>query len=882
MSGTSWLLGDGYSWRSAAGAPGAVVANDVAGMTLATLPDGAFGLASADGSLGRLVMPRGVVLDGDRLLVLSADGSRVFEYDALDQALKPIAEMGAVGIAAGDEERLAEPRRFRAASGIAFYRGILYVADPQAQRVQVFELATRVLLRIHEGLLGPVDIAAGRDGVYVADAVRGCVFRARPELDWLETVVDVSSADPALPDPRARAQHWYRIAIDAEERIYLGSRQDGGVVLDMFAAPGGQPATQPIERFTDSAQLRDRFGSPSIVTDDRGVLVVPPQLLDPCGILKPLPAGTPRWSVGARLYAMDLATNALLVYLPDGRIRHRFAPRDASGLATGPTSTDAWRIGDVIAWCGGALILDARHQIVYSHPAGASGLTRSFAAAAGASSDWRRLATDEAGDLLLWDGASASVARYDARGTALGTVSLDKVRHRFAPASTRERRPQRPAPELAREGSRPRLVPARVTWPKPLYASHGVWTSEWLDSEIYDCAWDAITLTIAQLPPGTSIALRARTCNSDPDDPVAMLLAGSGAPSVWQAWPTLNAAPQPDPSAPAGMQPDYLVQSPPGRFLQLEVTLGGDGAGTPLLMSARLDFPRDSLLDNLPAIYSAPPEQRTFLDRFLALVQTTWSAGERQLTEFRRYLDPRSVPPEAMDYLASWLGIALEQSWTADQKRILLRALPDLRRTWGTIAGLRAWVRVYLAALADRPVADLEASGVPGIVESFVDRRHVLLAPEAGPVQAAGTLWSSSVERRFQIGVYDQLGSAAIVSPGDPTVDVFRHYAFAFRVYVPAAFVQTAEAEAQLRRAIELQKPAHTTYELVLVEPRLRVGDQSTIDLDTVIGEPECEALGCADDDDAPSLPPRHRLGFDATLGGRSGRVAPAVDRGLN
>jgi hypothetical protein len=84
---------------------------------------------------------------------------------------------------------------------------------------------------------------------------------------------------------------------------------------------------------------------------------------------------------------------------------------------------------------------------------------------------------------------------------------------------------------------------------------------------------------------------------------------------------------------------------------------------------------------------------------------------------------------------------------------------------------------------------------------------------------------------------------------------------------MPAAWIRTPDEEALLRRAIDLQRPAHTTYELVLVEPRFRVGTQSILDLDTVISAPPGGRLACPRAEDAPSQPARRRLGFDTVLG---------------
>lgn len=55
---------------------------------------------------------------------------------------------------------------------------------------------------------------------------------------------------------------------------------------------------------------------------------------------------------------------------------------------------------------------------------------------------------------------------------------------------------------------------------------------------------------------------------------------------------------------------------------------------------------------------------------------------------------------------------------------------------------------------------------------------------------------------------------------------------------------------ARARRVADLAKPAHTEVDVTAIEPRLRVGSQSTVGLDTVIG----------------AVPPPGRTG-DARLG---------------
>jgi phage tail-like protein len=293
----------------------------------------------------------------------------------------------------------------------------------------------------------------------------------------------------------------------------------------------------------------------------------------------------------------------------------------------------------------------------------------------------------------------------------------------------------------------------------------------------------------------------------------------------------------------------------------------------------RLTAPRDSWLQHLPSVFSQSEGQREFLERYLAIAQATWDEVEKCVGSFERFLDPSSVPPEYLAYLASWLDLRLEGTLDAEQNRTILSALPGLWRDWGTVRGMRAWVRVHLAALSGLPVDVIEKAGLPGIVERFVDRRSLVLGrKDLAGLCASGALFGPSVERRFQVGVFDREGEIELVSAGEPDLDLFRHYAHRFRIYAPASWVRTPEAEALLRRAIDLQRPAHTTFDLVLVEPRFRIGEQSTLELDTVIGGDLSLRLGCATD--AAGRAPSSLLGYDTTIAGRR-RVSQGPAIGL-
>lgn len=845
MIGTSWLLGGGNPWRTAdPDGGGDIVANAQTGLALASLADGPLGLGSPDGSLGQLTLPRGIAVDGAALFVLAEDGAGVYRYDALHQSLAPLPHIGSQDGAPADA-----PRHFRHASAIAARGGALYVADPHARRVQVFDQRTLALLHLHTGLADPADLAAGTGGVYILERGTGRVLRATPGGDRLAVVVDPGAGATPPPD---------RIAVDDAGRVYLRRQRAGGFELAVFDIPGAAPATSARAVITDPGAVRDRFTAPLVTMDADGVLTVDPHLLDPCGLRTPLADGVPRWRVEGLLYVADPARRDLRVLFDDGRLRHQFGPFDASGQQVPADAETAWAPADIVALDGAAVILDSRNGRVYAHRTGDAALQCLFTAPADDDQPWQRIAADAGGCLLLWDGSAAMAARFTRRGEARGMVALRSVRALFArpPAA----QPEWPGVLLTRRGALPRPAQPRPAWPRMRYRQHGTWTSAWLDSEQHDCHWHVIELALAALPPGAVVRLRSRTSNE-------VLAAAPGLPASWDTLPALVAPGQPAPGQAPGASIDYLVQSAPGRYLQLQVDLAGNGEDTAVIGQLRVRFPRESLLDYLPALYAAAPEQQAFLDGFLSIVQTTWAHIEREVDTFERYVDPDAVPDAALPWLAAWLDVRLEGTWTPAQNRRLLQAMPGLRRRWGTVDGLRGWVRVYLANLANIDEHVLEQLAVPAIVERFVERRRLLLGDASATLGSAQGLWSPAVERRFQVGVYERLGDIELVSTGDPQTDALRHDAHAFRVLVPAQLVRSPADEAMLRRAIAAQKPAHTTCELVLLEPRLRIGVQSTIALDTIIGMPAAGPLPCPARADAPSRPPYQRLGYDLLLG---------------
>lgn len=549
---------------------------------------------------------------------------------------------------------------------------------------------------------------------------------------------------------------------------------------------------------------------------------------------------------------------------------------------------------DLAVHAGRVYVLTARR--VYRHRPGASRLRRVLDAPADATAPWRAILVNRAGELLLYNGDD--LAHYDARGRLLGRAAdPGDVRDEFdLPALyTDHCAPPRffIPPELADpDGPRPPAVPVApesAAWaralrqpdglffylddgrrapnetdpalidesPRPaLYAPEGTWLSAPLDSRQHRCPWHTIAVELDALPRGSRLALDTYTADSR---------AGTFhlRPTQWDAAGQLVGDGRVGP-----IKQTFLVQSRPGCYLRLRLRLWGDGRASPLARRLRIDFPRDSWLGYLPAEYQRDEAARQFMERFLAIAQAEWDAIEARTADFAALVDPRAAPAEWLDYLAAWLGLPLEGTWTPAQKRRLLVAAPAILARHGTAAGLRDYLRAYLAAMTGLPPEQLGA--FPVLIEGYRVRQRAAL-PAGEALRFGLPLWSPSVVGRLQLDVFAVAGEVALVSTGDPQRDLFHHYAHRFRVLVPAAWVRDEAAERMLRRAIDAAKPAHAAYELALLPSRVVVGRQSTLDVDMILGSRSPARLGgaalgagalpTAGADEAGRLAPGLRLG---------------------
>jgi hypothetical protein len=125
------------------------------------------------------------------------------------------------------------------------------------------------------------------------------------------------------------------------------------------------------------------------------------------------------------------------------------------------------------------------------------------------------------------------------------------------------------------------------------------------------------------------------------------------------------------------------------------------------------------------------------------------------------------------------------------------------------------------------------------VLEHFRLRRWLMLG--SGRLGDAAVLWGQSIVNRSQLGGpiangSARIGSSQLITTQDPLRDPFHVYAHRFSVFVPGWIGRSAERKKSLTRLISAEKPANTAHQLVFVEPRFRIGIQSMIGFDAVVG----------------------------------------------
>lgn len=209
----------------------------------------------------------------------------------------------------------------------------------------------------------------------------------------------------------------------------------------------------------------------------------------------------------------------------------------------------------------------------------------------------------------------------------------------------------------------------------------------------------------------------------------------------------------------------------------------------------------NALLEYLPAIYRDDPFAGRFLLAFEKLLMgrddgvTLDGKPVRGLEEIIAGLasiyDPSGTPEEFLAWLSNWTSFTLRADLNLEQQRAFTARVIQLYRMRGTKKSLQELLGIFVV-------------GVPTISE-----------PEAS---------------EFQVGVSSTVGKDTNVGGAPP-------YYFRVTISLPKTTAAQHDRLREIAHAlIEMEKPAHTTYDLDVIFPSMKIGVYSAVGVDTLLG----------------------------------------------
>ena len=106
----------------------------------------------------------------------------------------------------------------------------------------------------------------------------------------------------------------------------------------------------------------------------------------------------------------------------------------------------------------------------------------------------------------------------------------------------------------------------------------------------------------------------------------------------------------------------------------------------------------------LPALF----QEDGFTQRFMAAFDAALAPLFSTLDNLPAYFDPWLTPPDFLEWLGRWFGLALDDSWSVERRRAVLAGAFDFYRMRGTVKGLKA----QLETLTGGTVEIIDTGGV--------------------------------------------------------------------------------------------------------------------------------------------------------------------------
>ncbi|MGH9326225.1 MAG: phage tail protein [Terriglobia bacterium] len=281
------------------------------------------------------------------------------------------------------------------------------------------------------------------------------------------------------------------------------------------------------------------------------------------------------------------------------------------------------------------------------------------------------------------------------------------------------------------------------------------------------------------------------------------------------------------------------------KYLWVGALFSGDGTVSPVVRQLRVEFDYPSYAQYLPAVYRDNANCGEFLPRLLSLFQSLFGGVEHEINSLPILFDPKAAPKTFLAWLAGCLGLDLDDNWDQEQQRKIIAEIFHLSGWRGTAKGLREYLRLFagVEAIIEEPILNAawwslpsaEGSCYPACASSSASS-----SPTWQDTQNSSLGWTTMLApaqpQGAVVGTSAVLDQSQLITDEDFGAPLFTDISYQFSVQVYRSQVMCQNAVAGIKGVLDQEKPAHTSYHLCIIDPRFRVGFQSRLGIDTVVG----------------------------------------------
>ena len=116
----------------------------------------------------------------------------------------------------------------------------------------------------------------------------------------------------------------------------------------------------------------------------------------------------------------------------------------------------------------------------------------------------------------------------------------------------------------------------------------------------------------------------------------------------------------------------------------------------------------------LPELYSYDD----FVNRFLMMFESFWKPVNQQISQIENYFDPDMAPESFLKWLASWVGMEIDETFPKERIRMLIRSAIPFFHSRGTAQSLKLFLEMYsggVVEISERKAHNMVLGGPMGL-----------------------------------------------------------------------------------------------------------------------------------------------------------------------